>query len=507
MNNIELLQEYIKALIINVDKTGVEKNINIIFDGGAFNGGFAAGIGLYLNFDNSLSYEAMNELCKSNQMLMTELNILCQYAQIERSPSRYNDLDTKLLDAANEVYIQNTNPNPNLWTKENGRYYCPASSKLYAIDNASLIGSKDRENTVFCSLTSIIDGMNQCTIGSDGPYNAANVEYGNMLFRIKSDTTPPSSSPYYEGQLKLSNNFGMDEGNNFGMDEGIKTVSYTVKYKGFNQSLELPLIETTIDDINVKPGKIRNLEAHNILKNTLVKLLKFVEKKFAISGIQSEEDVYNNALARALLNGNTFFINLLNIIRTNKFSTLTDVSQTFTITVPDRNELLQCFFTILGKGAGDIFQEINSVCKRGGYVSHIKTTIATKSISDWYNNGTAVRMFIANDRPSAVRFWFLLINGNPNQINTLSYGGYVSHENYILKHSSMNTKYCDNINIQNRVGGSLKKRTNNTMKNKKNKKHRYSIKKNKNIKTKTKTKMKHSIKKHKKHKNTKTRKQ
>ena len=48
MNNIELLQEYIKALIINVDKTGVEKNINIIFDGGAFNGGFAAGIGLYL---------------------------------------------------------------------------------------------------------------------------------------------------------------------------------------------------------------------------------------------------------------------------------------------------------------------------------------------------------------------------------------------------------------------------------------------------------------------------
>lgn len=48
MNNIALLQEYIKALIINVDKTGVQRDINIIFDGGAFNGGFAAGIGLYL---------------------------------------------------------------------------------------------------------------------------------------------------------------------------------------------------------------------------------------------------------------------------------------------------------------------------------------------------------------------------------------------------------------------------------------------------------------------------
>lgn len=48
MTDIVLLQEYIKALIINVDKTNVQKDINIIFDGGAFNGGFAAGIGLYL---------------------------------------------------------------------------------------------------------------------------------------------------------------------------------------------------------------------------------------------------------------------------------------------------------------------------------------------------------------------------------------------------------------------------------------------------------------------------
>ena len=48
MSNIALLQEYIKALIINVDKTCIQKDINIIFDGGAFNGGFAAGIGLYL---------------------------------------------------------------------------------------------------------------------------------------------------------------------------------------------------------------------------------------------------------------------------------------------------------------------------------------------------------------------------------------------------------------------------------------------------------------------------
>lgn len=48
MNNIVLLQEYIKALIINVDVKNVPNEINVIFDGGAFNGGFALGIALYL---------------------------------------------------------------------------------------------------------------------------------------------------------------------------------------------------------------------------------------------------------------------------------------------------------------------------------------------------------------------------------------------------------------------------------------------------------------------------
>jgi hypothetical protein len=48
MSNIALLQEYIKALIVNVNKTYVQRDINVIFDGGAFNGAFAAGIGLYL---------------------------------------------------------------------------------------------------------------------------------------------------------------------------------------------------------------------------------------------------------------------------------------------------------------------------------------------------------------------------------------------------------------------------------------------------------------------------
>jgi hypothetical protein len=43
-----LMQEYIKALILNVDHSKLKKEINLIFDGGAFNGGFAAGVAMYI---------------------------------------------------------------------------------------------------------------------------------------------------------------------------------------------------------------------------------------------------------------------------------------------------------------------------------------------------------------------------------------------------------------------------------------------------------------------------
>jgi hypothetical protein len=45
---MDMLEEYIKALVINIDKTNLPKKLNLIFDGGAFNGGFAAGVAIYL---------------------------------------------------------------------------------------------------------------------------------------------------------------------------------------------------------------------------------------------------------------------------------------------------------------------------------------------------------------------------------------------------------------------------------------------------------------------------
>jgi hypothetical protein len=48
INNTLLIKEYTKALIENVDKTHLPKELNLIFDGGVFNSGFASGVSIYI---------------------------------------------------------------------------------------------------------------------------------------------------------------------------------------------------------------------------------------------------------------------------------------------------------------------------------------------------------------------------------------------------------------------------------------------------------------------------
>lgn len=48
MNNTLLIKEYIKALIENIDKKQLPKELNLIFDGGLFNCGFSTGVALYI---------------------------------------------------------------------------------------------------------------------------------------------------------------------------------------------------------------------------------------------------------------------------------------------------------------------------------------------------------------------------------------------------------------------------------------------------------------------------
>lgn len=48
INNFLLMKEYIKALVENADTNNIPKELNVIFDGGIFNGVMAAGIALYI---------------------------------------------------------------------------------------------------------------------------------------------------------------------------------------------------------------------------------------------------------------------------------------------------------------------------------------------------------------------------------------------------------------------------------------------------------------------------
>jgi hypothetical protein len=97
------------------------------------------------------------------------------------------------------------------------------------------------------------------------------------------------------------------------------------------------------------------------------------------------------------------------------------------------------FNKILIKGTGDLYQEINSVCKYGGYVGdnyYCDENILSYNTS----SGNQTRFFAANDRPSASRFIFILCNGDENEINTKSLGGYISQSDYFIVSKYTNPK-------------------------------------------------------------------
>jgi hypothetical protein len=281
-----------------------------------------------------------------------------------------------------------------------------------------------------------------------------------------------NNNAYYNGKLELCNDFRINTLNNI--------VTYTVKYKGFNYEE----LETSIENIQIKNGKIRDLEAHNVLKNTLVNILRFF-----IELLEPTNTEENRRLGSYLSSTNNnknqnIFENIITaIIGEIRVSSLAVEQPPITVTRQDKNALLNAFFTILGKGAGDIFQEINAVCKNGGYThpSTIDSSSSSISSSQTYSplfsaeniapwlNGNAKRCFAANDRPSATRFIFLVEYGKNNQINQYSFGGYVSNEDYLVKRTD--GPVCSYPTIR---GGSIK-RKHNSKKHKKMKKTKKQI--------------------------------
>jgi hypothetical protein len=128
---------------------------------------------------------------------------------------------------------------------------------------------------------------------------------------------------------------------------------------------------------------------------------------------------------------------------------------------------------ILFKGVGDLFQEINSVAKFGGYTmqdfgpNNKQNYFCTDNRLSYNASGDQTRCFLANDRPSGTRFIYMLLNGREDQINNKAFGGYYSKEREVLAKRS-------NYNICSTHGGKRRKRTKKI--SKRNKKKSYKVK-------------------------------
>jgi hypothetical protein len=180
-----------------------------------------------------------------------------------------------------------------------------------------------------------------------------------------------------------------------------------------------------------------DLEAHFVLKNTLLNIINFI--------LGSNESTRTQIFA-----GGKIFENL--------FLLFSQTKELFNIVYSE----------ILFKGTGDLFQEINCVTKYGAYTMDSSYSVDDGILPYKGTNGDQLRFFAANDRPSGTRFMFMLIHGKENEINTKAVGGYYSENNLVLVKRKENKNICEPIRGGQTKRGKMKYRKTKKIINKKN---------------------------------------
>jgi hypothetical protein len=263
-------------------------------------------------------------------------------------------------------------------------------------------------------------------------------EYGDMDFKIKNK----AGNNFYNGMITL------------GEKENDIKIAFNIK---------LPLIEFN-NELNDNLETLDKLEATNVLQNTLISLLNYIILK-------TEE---NTSFIDDLFKDNSidFFGNL------------------FKKAINNNDIYKKVFENILFKVVGDLFQEINAVCKYGGYtMNNYGTSDEVLPYNKQEESGNQLRAFYANDRPSGCRFIFFLNNGNTNEINEKAFGGvYLGNSNLMVKRKNINMCESEQINgnktkKRKRGGMKLKYKTKQLKENKKNKKSKKNKKKKKFIRS------------------------
>lgn len=360
-----------------------------------------------------------NTIVNPSQNQLLEKEIDCLKAIAEWNPILKNkDLDTRLITNFYNFY----NSSNSLITENVAALNI---NQRYIINNAASIGNLQRK--VFCPTSSIVDAMT-----STCSWNMAQndgIEAGNVDYTIAGT----SVAFRYQGKTTFINN-------------PLSAMPNGDILPGTTNYIQSTLIATLANGIVIEGNKIINvpnaveLKAHVALKNTMIVV---IEKMYSLINPASggRLDYFSDGKI-----WNTLFLYGIN---------------------EENNQFFKDIFAeLLFKGRGDLDQEINSAIKNGAYQGTISYPKPKLNISKFDSSGHAVRYFVANDRPSACRFMYMLKNAPDNMVNKNAFGGYFSNNKKVLVNRSQNA-FIGGINRR------ISKRK------KHSKTHRYVVKTNK----------------------------
>jgi len=470
----QILKPYKDQLLKNQPKKGRTKNATYGYDVKVKFVEFILKGSLYLtgccdiNGDLNTKNLIINNLFSNNKSNLTsdlknQINILRSMCCIKEdkdypellindSSSEVEQTDYKLATTSFDNYLMNFVMNKyskqyQITNDSGQRYFCKNIDKNYIINNAARtekLGNYLLEREM-CSCSSIIDGMMTCSYASAVKYDK--MEKGNMDFKLQNK----DKNIYYNGKTIINNNI------------------INVKLE-----IQLPLIKFISNiDADMKAQK-SPLIAYNVLSRTLLFIIDFIKSQ--------EQNVLDQIFKQGQIFENLFEIAVGNIqLNTVNFNVLQKENIMDTSVTTNMNIFNVIFNKILQKGIGDVFQEINAVCKYGGYTMD-NYSCGENVLSFNTTTGNQLRLFCGADRPSSTRFIFILTNANKEQINTKALGG-MATQTRIFFCKLPNQNVCESEPLL--IKGGNKKRSLKQYNIRKKRKTNRKNKTNKNKKSKT----------------------
>jgi hypothetical protein len=378
-------------------------------------------------------YEIVEIYIPEDEFLKLEIGAIIPYVEGNKGMKDYwathagkafvftKDIETNLLNYYTKTFKR---PEYDVTKQE---FVCPSgiSLKKVLINNAAPT-TKTLEGYEFCTYPGILDGaLTNCNVTSQNIMPKEGAEYGiihfvlsgaNTAVKYEGKITPRPTAPkrmvdlQYEMTLDKQRIAGVAAG---GSKSYIRGGEVNAKYFQLSDRDGTIKIEKT-KTINLQTGK--ELEAPFALKETLSSILTYINKQNDDLQVRlMSGNVFDNLITRGLNGlyaGTVFTDNALEPIGADA-----DIFQLV-------NGELFC------KGCGDFFQEVVAVSEQSSYTDVRNLLYEPRGeILEWltpdkkkqYTN--LLRVFLANDRPSACRFMFMLTNGLSG-INQYAMGGY-----------------------------------------------------------------------------------